>query len=306
MENVDMNRIQPTPEVPSARRERPSAADYRLIALDLDGTLLNSQKQLTPENADALYTAAEKGVYIVPTTGRFFDGMPQVVRELPFLRYAITINGAQVQDRVTGQVIYRAELPLKQAVEIMRYLDTLPVIYDCYMDNWGWITGSMQKVAAEYAADEHSLKMIQELRTPVEDLKQHLLSRGKDVQKIQFFIKDPSRRAAIGQEIQRRFPGTVTAGSLANNLEINTEKANKGDAVRALAVHLGLDMAQTVSFGDGGNDLSMIQACGLGVAMKNACREVLEAADRITASCDENGVALVIRELLEQKESSLK
>lgn len=66
----------------------------KLLALDLDGTLLNSQKELTPRTCDALYTAAEAGVEIVPTTGRFFTGMPEVVQKLPFLHYAITINGA--------------------------------------------------------------------------------------------------------------------------------------------------------------------------------------------------------------------
>ena len=287
-----MDRISPV-------QKNAPAPDCRLIALDLDGTLLNSQKQLTPENAAALAEAARRGIWIVPTTGRFFDGMPQAVRELPYLRYVITINGAQVQDRLTGQVIYRAELPLEQAVEIMEYLDTLPVIYDCYMDNWGWITKHMQEIAPDYAPDVHSLKMIQELRTPVEDLKTFLLKAGKDVQKIQFFIQDPSRREAIGREIRRRFPGTVTAGALANNLEINVQKANKGDAIRALAAHLGLAMAQTVSFGDGGNDLSMIQACGLGIAMGNACREVRDAAGWITASCDESGVAEGIWALLQ-------
>ena len=67
----------------------------KLLALDLDGTLLNSQKELTPRTRDALYAAAEAGVEIVPTTGRFFTGMPEVIQKLPFLHYAITINGAQ-------------------------------------------------------------------------------------------------------------------------------------------------------------------------------------------------------------------
>jgi len=64
-------------------RNIPGPPDYRLIALDLDGTLLNSEKQLTEENARALADAAAQGIWIVPTTGRFFDGMPQVIRELP-------------------------------------------------------------------------------------------------------------------------------------------------------------------------------------------------------------------------------
>lgn len=268
--------------------------DYKLIALDLDGTLLNSDKHLSAENADALQLAADSGAQIVPTTGRFFDGMPQVIRELPYLRYAITVNGAQVQDIRTGRSIYRAEIPLPRALAIMEYLDTLPVIYDCYCGNWGWMGRTMQEKAAEYISNPHSLKMVLDLRTPVDDLKEYLFTRGDDVQKIQLFIKDTSQRPAIMTEIEQRFPDTVASTSLSNNIEINDSSANKGDAVRALAAYLDIDMQQTVSFGDGSNDLSMIRACGLGVAMANACPAVLEAANRITASCDENGVAAVI------------
>ena len=81
-----------------------------IIALDLDGTLLNTKKELTPGNLDALQRASEVGTLIVPTTGRFYGGMPEVIRGLPFVHYAITINGAQVADLRTGEVIYRLEL----------------------------------------------------------------------------------------------------------------------------------------------------------------------------------------------------
>lgn len=271
--------------------------DYKLIALDLDGTLLNSNKQLSVENAAALRLASSRGVQIVPTTGRFFDGMPQVIRALPYLNYAITINGAQVQDLHSGEIVYRAELPLPRALAILEYLDTLPVIYDCYCGNWGWMTRAMQEQAAQFISDPHSLKMVRELRTPVDELKSYLRARGEAVQKLQFFVKDPSCRPAVMAELERRFPGIAASTSLANNIELNDAAANKGDAVRALAAHLGLSMAQTISFGDGSNDLSMIRACGLGVAMANACPAVLAAADRVTASCDEDGIAAVIKSL---------
>ena len=272
--------------------------DYKLIALDLDGTLLNSNKQLSAENAAALRLASSRGVQIVPTTGRFFDGMPQVIRALPYLNYAITINGAQVQDLRSGEIVYRAELPLPRALAILEYLDTLPVIYDCYCGNWGWMTRAMQEQAAQFISDPHSLKMVRELRTPVDELKSYLRARGEAVQKLQLFVKDPSCRPAVMAELERRFPGIAASTSLANNIELNDAAANKGDAVRALAAHLGLSMAQTISFGDGSNDLSMIRACGLGVAMANACPAVLAAADHVTASCDEDGVAAVINSLV--------
>ena len=104
--------------------------DIRIIALDLDGTLLNSNKELTERNYRALEEAARRGIEIVPTTGRFYNAMPQVIRDLPFVHYAITINGAQAADVRTGEVLYRAEIPWQRAVELMRFLDTLPVVYD--------------------------------------------------------------------------------------------------------------------------------------------------------------------------------
>ena len=78
----------------------------KIIALDLDGTLLNSNKELTPRNLAALNSAADAGIHIVPTTGRFYGGMPEEIRQLPFIKYAITINGAQVSDISADEVIY--------------------------------------------------------------------------------------------------------------------------------------------------------------------------------------------------------
>lgn len=272
--------------------------DYKLIALDLDGTLLNSKKELTARTAAALEAAAARGIQIVPTTGRFFDGMPQIIRDLPYLRYAITINGAQVQDLIRGDIIYRGEIPLAQAVEIMTHLDTMPVIYDCYMDNWGWMTCSLQKKVAEYAPDAHYQDMLLRLRTPVDELKAFLMERNHDVQKIQFFTTNQELRRMALEQFETIFPGTKVSSSVVNNVEINNVRANKGDALRALSRYLGLEMEQVIAFGDGLNDVSMLQAAGKGVAMANSCAEAMEAADCLTSSCDEDGVAKIIEMIL--------
>lgn len=269
--------------------------DIRLIALDLDGTLLNSDKQLTQQNAQALACAAARGIEIVPTTGRFFSGMPEIIRSLPYLHYAITINGAAVYDVRQDADIARAEIPLPLAVEIMRYLDTLPVIYDCYMNNWGWMTRAMQLRADAFASDEHYLRMIRNLRTPVDDLKSYLLETGRDVQKIQLFLTDPALRLTLLRQLGGQFEGLCVSSSVPNNIEINSTDANKGEALRKLAAHLGLDISQTMAIGDGLNDLSMLRAAGIGVAMENACPEAKQAADYVTGSCDESGVAAAIR-----------
>lgn len=268
--------------------------DIRIIALDLDGTLLNSNKELTERNYCALEAAAARGIEIVPTTGRFYDAMPQVIRDLPFVNYAITINGAQVAHVRTGDVLYRAEIPWQQAVEIMSVLDTLPVVYDCFMDNAAFMTAALKERIDECTDDPHYRKMVRELRQSVPELKAFITKRGQDVQKSQFFTMDMALRQRMLNELPRRFPGIITTAALLHNVEINHERANKGAAVLALAEHLGCGAENVMAFGDGLNDLSMIRAAGTGVVMANAFDEVKRYADYITDDCDHDGVAAAI------------
>ena len=275
--------------------------DIRIIALDLDGTLLDSQKRLSAVNREALEYAAAKGVHIVPTTGRFFGMMPEAVRDLPFVRYAITINGAQVYDRETDTAIVREEIPVGRAVEIMELLDGFDVIYDCYRNNWGWMSASLQNKAEAYATDEHYLKMVREFRNPVQDLKRHLLDTEPEggVQKVMLFSRNDEPEAkelrAIEKAMAERFPEIKITSSTWNDLEFNNPSAHKGSSLARFAEHLGFGLENCMSFGDGRNDLTMIEAAGIGVAMENAVEEVKAAADHITKSNDENGVAEAIR-----------
>jgi len=269
--------------------------DIRLISLDLDGTLLNSNKELSDVNYRALEAAARRGIQIVPTTGRFYGAMPQVIRDLPFVNYAITINGAQVRNVRTGEVLYRAEIPWQQAVEIMRLLDTLPVVYDCFMDDAAWMTAALKDRIDEATDDIHYRKMLRELRQDVPELKAFVTQQRRDVQKSQFFTMDAALRRRMLRELPVLFPGIIASSALAHNVEINQSHANKGEAMLALAEHLGITQAQTMAFGDGLNDLAMIEAAGVGVVMDNAFDEVKVHADYITLSCDEDGVAAALK-----------
>lgn len=266
----------------------------KLLALDLDGTLLTTDKRLTPENEAALRRAAEAGIEIVPATGRFFGAMPEAVRSLPYLHYAITVNGAQVRSVRDGCVLFRAELPWQRAVAVMTFLDSLPVIYDCYSDDWGWMTKSLYDRAADFAPHRYSLELLQTTRTPVPELKAHLAAVQHDVQKIQMFFRDQDLREKTMRQLAERFPELIVTSSLPRNVELNHIEAQKGVALRKLAAHLHLTMEETMAFGDDLNDVSMLQAAGIGVAMGNAGPEAKAAADVLTAPCDENGVAQAI------------
>ena len=264
----------------------------RIIALDLDGTLLDSEKRLSDVNRDALARAAEKGVLIVPTTGRFFGMMPPAVRDLPFVRYAITINGAQVYDRETDTAIVRDEIPLSMALGIMEVLDRYDVIYDCYRQNWGWMTMALQDKAADYATNEHYLKMVREFRKPVPELKAHLKATADqgDVQKIMLFsrlqvagskFQVSSVLGDVKGEIEAKFPEIKVTSSTWNNIELNIKSAHKGNALKRFAEHLGFTLENCMAFGDGMNDFTMVEAAGLGIAMANAEPEVKRVAKGI-------------------------
>ncbi len=273
-----------------------------IIALDLDGTLLNSKKELTPRSRAALQAAAEAGWEIVPTTGRFYGGMPAEIRGLPFVNYTITINGAEAAEVASGKVIYKSELPLELTLEIMEYLDSLPVIYDCYQGNEAFMTSAQKELIDATVANPHYRKMLHELRQPVGELKDFLRRHGQDIQKTQFFTADPALRLRLLEELPQRFEGLCVSSSVAENVEINSAHANKGEALLALAAYLGLEQKDTVAFGDGLNDLSMLAMAGVGVAMSNACPEAKAAADMLAPSCDEDGVACIIERICLKKE----
>lgn len=268
----------------------------KIVLLDLDGTLLNSNKTVSDADRAALERAAAMGVHIVPATGRFYDAMPEVVRKLPFVRYAITANGAQVYDAVQRQTLCSETLETRDGLEIYSYLETLPGMCDCYADSWGYIQRSRMGDIDEYVCVPYMIQLFKQMRTPVEDMKEFLSTHRAE--KLMIFFKDLDRRALELERIRERFPHVSVTSSVPNNIEINAKGANKGDALGRLCAHLGVDIRDTISFGDGSNDLTMIRAAGIGVAMENACAELKEAADYITSSNDENGIAKALEKFV--------
>ena len=263
----------------------------KIIAFDLDGTLLDDKKHIPQENLRALREAAAAGALLVPATGRLYTGIPQSLRELPGVRYCLTINGAYAYDAKEDKNLYSADMPAELCLRLIEHMDSLPVIYDCYQDNWGFISRSMLERAAEYIPDPAILKMMWDLRTPVGSLYEAIKERGRPVQKMQMHFKDPQLRLRELERLPALFPETAVSSSLPWNIEINSSGATKGKAVKMLCAALGIDIRDTLAFGDGTNDQDMIQTAGVGVAMGNAVEEVKQAADWVAPRNVENGVA---------------
>ena len=271
----------------------------KLIAFDLDGTLLDRRKNIPEANLQALMAAAEAGALLVPATGRIYTGIPEQIRALPGARYFITINGAYAYDAQEDRNLYSSELSVELCLRLIRYMDTLPVIYDCYQDNWGFISRSMFQRAGDFIPDPGIMKMMRELRTPVDNLAETLRQKGRPVQKMQMHFQDLAERDRQLKLVAERFPEAAVSSSLPWNIEINSAGATKGQALKALCSALGIDLRDTLAFRDGTNDLDMIRTAGIGVAMDNGAEEVKAAADWIAPSNINCGVAAGIKRFME-------
>ena len=274
---------------------------YKLIAFDLDGTFLDSEKHLIEENVQALQRACKKGLYVVPATGRTWPGIPEQLRALPFIRYCITVNGAQIYDRQQDRILHREEIPAKRALELMEFMDGVDALYDCYQDNAGWMSRRFYERLEEYVTDPVLLPHVRRLRQPVEELKDMIRQNGRSVQKMQMHFRDMELRRKYLDLLPGLLPDMAVTSSLYNNIEINCLEANKGAALERLCGILGVEREKSIAFGDDTNDMSMLRAAGMGVAMGNAKDIVKAAADMVTLTNDEAGLAKALETLLAEE-----
>lgn len=272
--------------------------EYKLIAFDLDGTFLDSKKGVPAENMAAIRAAAKQGVHIVPATGRIYAGVPEELRSLPFIRYYLCINGAYVYDVKLDKCIYSADVALDTALRFYEYADGLDCIYDCYQDGIGYMSQRMYEAADEYIDDPGVLHLVKALRRTVPELKDYLREKGCAVQKLQLHFRDSAARERQLSELPQIFPELLFSTSVSSNIEVNAAEAGKGRGLAELCAYLGLSLSECAAFGDGLNDVDMLRTAGLGIVMGNAAEAVKAAADYVTLTNDDCGVAAAIRKFI--------
>lgn len=268
--------------------------DIKLITLDLDGTLLNSKKQLSQGNREALCQCCRKGIWIVPCTGRTVDGIPQHIKSIPGVRYAITTNGAVIEDMKEKKPVDTRMLSWTRALEILSVIDCYDVMYDPYIDRRGITEPRFFNHLSHYGLTPELQELVRQTRDVYPNIIDYVKEVKKPVEKINLFFGSREKRQELRAVLEKQQDLLITS-SLPLNLEINAPEANKGDALLRLASHLGINREQTMAIGDGENDISMIKNAGIGVAMGNGRKDLLSLADYITDTNDNDGVALAIR-----------
>lgn len=267
----------------------------KLVGLDMDGTLLGKDRVLTQRTVDVMEQVAAKGVQLVVDSGRKFEVVPKELRDLPFMRYFVLCNGAEIYDKWEDKVLYRAEIPLDTALEIYDSLTDHPEVYlDCYHSDGSWARAEDHARINEFVKDQSHRDVLRNTREPVTDLRGLLVKRGLPVQKFQTIYKNTAIRDEEMARIAALYPQMTVTSAYTYNLEVNMPEATKGIGLLKLAELLGVGRERVMAFGDGENDISMLRCAGLGYAMANASDDVKAAADRIAPPNTEDGVAQVL------------
>ena len=272
--------------------------DIRLVGLDLDGTLLDDDRKVRRRTIDALQLAADKGVNLAIISGRNYLAVPEEIRSLPFIRYFVLCNGAGIYDKWNDKLLFQADIPLEQALELYSQLAEEDVYYDCYLSDGAWTQQDHYDRIDEFVPVESHRAFLKVNRKPFPDLCQALRQRGKSLWKVQSIYKDTATRDREMARLAEKFPQYTFVTAYPYNLEINMPAATKGQGLMQLAQILQLDRSQVMAFGDGGNDVTMLQSAGVGVAMGNACDEAKAAAACIGPTNNEDGVAQVLEALV--------
>lgn len=260
---------------------------YRYLALDLDGTLVNSQKVITPETYDALMRIQERGAKIILCSGRPMDGILALARQLKlkeFGGYIISFNGGRVVSCRTGEIIFQREVAPDELWKVFHYAKEFKTPL---------LMHSKGSVLAEYADNKYIVLEAKINHMPVRKVED--LSACTDEPIIKFIaVEEPDYLATVEPKMREALgPNFHVMRSEPFFLEIMAKDIEKSYALDQLLKKLGDTKDALVACGDGFNDISMIEYAGMGVAMENAQPAVKEVANFITRSNDDDGIALV-------------
>ncbi|MFD2117726.1 Cof-type HAD-IIB family hydrolase [Paenibacillus yanchengensis] len=241
---------------------------YKLMALDMDGTLLNEWSEISDENAIWIHKAQAAGVTVCFSTGRGFMSANPYAHQLQLVTPMITVNGSEVWSK-PHELLKRTEMDVAMIAQLHQLAGEYP-------DAWFWAyttEGIYNK--EKWIGKQRKLEDYTWL-------------------KFGFHTENDKERAEITEELIKWDAFEITNSSIWN-IELNPKGVNKAAAIQEVCKFLNIDISEVIAVGDSLNDIAAIQACGLGIAMGNAQQEVKDAADEITVTNNEDAIAAIIK-----------
>ncbi|MCI8524601.1 MAG: HAD family phosphatase [Oscillospiraceae bacterium] len=268
--------------------------DIRLVAVDLDGTLLRNDKSLSPAAVRAVAHAAERGLEIVIATGRSRREFDHILRRLPAVRYAVCCTGACVLDCKTGEELFSSPLPAALAAEVWRRLQPFDILFEVFQDGHVYVDqAKMPRLDAYMAASRNPC--LPGSRTGQADFDAWVRTQGRPVVKLHMFFQDTAQRDAAWDAL--RDLDAFLCCSDPVDLEVMAQGVDKGSGLAQLAGRLGLTAHQVLAVGDSGNDLGMLRYAGVRAVMANGEAALLELADLRLDDNEHDGAAKLLERL---------
>jgi hypothetical protein len=270
---------------------------YKLISVDLDGTLLNSRKKISKENKEAIELAIEKGVKVVVCSGRVFKGARVYARELNIREPLISCNGAVIRDIKTDEMYYSNLLRKDDCYNIIDICRKENIYFHVYIDNDVY-TEKPECPSVSYwrgnseQPEEDRVKVYM-----TDDFNKVVNQSSVQVSKFVAISRDFGLLSKVRTKIEG-INNVDVMSSNHDNFEVVNKGVNKGTALKFLSEKLKIESKEIIAIGDNENDLEMLKYAGFRIAMGNAEKSVKEIADHITLSNDENGVAEAIMKLV--------
>ncbi|MCZ8515556.1 Cof-type HAD-IIB family hydrolase [Paenibacillus filicis] len=263
---------------------------YKMLAIDIDDTLINDEKQITPGTAQALADALAHGVIVTLATGRMYASARQLASQLKLNVPLITYQGALVKNALDGRVLYERTVPQSAARKLFEYCERYGLHLQTYLDDVLYVKESNEK-AKDYAA-------LSNIPFTVYPAFHELADKAPTKLLI---IDEPAKLDDIALELRELLGQEVhITKSKPHFLEIMHREGTKGHALSHLADHFGVELSQVIAIGDSWNDREMLEVAGLGVAMDNAVPALKEIADYVTRSNNEDGIQHVVEKFIFQ------
>lgn len=263
---------------------------YKLLAIDIDDTLITDEFIVTEPTKAALAAAIDAGVIVTLATGRMYASAEAIAKQLELDVPLITYQGALVKHLVEGTVLYERNVPEQAAKFVIDYANEHDLLIQAYVDDQLYVSKDN-----EHARNYSKLSKVPYIHDP-----QLSTVATKPSAKL-LFIDDPDKLDRLAVTFKHHLGDEVhMTKSKPNYFEVTHREATKGHAIKHLAAQFGIDRSQIIAIGDSWNDLDMIEFAGLGVAMKNGVDDLKQIADYITLSNNEDGVKHVIEKFILQ------
>ena len=276
--------------------------DIKLVALDLDGTLFDNSSRISERNLTAIRSITDKGIHVVISTGRPFEGIPFDQIKGTGINYAITANGSGIYEISTGKCLFENAMDEELVTPILNFLLTRDIHMDAFIGGKGYTPVQCVETAQKLTVPSSIKNYIITTRTRLDNILQFIHENQLKVQKMTLNFYPAADGTLIDRETVRKFlvsnPSITTVCGGYNNLEFTRADANKGVGLRKLAEILGVNPDATMAIGDTENDLAIIEAAGIGVAMGNATDAVKARADYVTTTNTKDGVAAAIEHFI--------